>query len=68
MQWSYSGDVVLTTDASRALQLLDIRYIRQCCFRRSLLLLRRRGSRQYTATKSVALIVPSLPPPLLTLY
>lgn len=25
MQWSYSGDVVLTTDASRALQLLDIR-------------------------------------------
>lgn len=25
MQWSYSGDVVLTTDASKALQLLDIR-------------------------------------------
>ncbi|CAM9508972.1 unnamed protein product [Ectocarpus fasciculatus] len=25
MQWSYSGDVVLTTDASRALQLLDLR-------------------------------------------
>eukprot|EP00752_Nemacystus_decipiens_P003781 g3481.t1 len=25
MQWSFSGDVVLTTDASRALQLLDIR-------------------------------------------
>lgn len=51
MQWSYSGDVVLTTDASRALQLLDIRC--SCCIRRSLLL-RRRGSPWHAATKRSA--------------
>lgn len=26
MQWSFSGDVLLTTDSARALQLLDLRY------------------------------------------
>lgn len=26
MQWSFSGDVLLTTDSARTLQLLDLRY------------------------------------------
>lgn len=56
MQWSYSGDVVLTTDASRALQLLDIRYNTRSddhrgeLYQHSVNRSSRRGSRWWTAT------------------
>ena len=49
MQWSYSGDVVITTDASRALQLLDIRYGFE--FGDEHCMLNRRGLLRYTATR-----------------